>query len=198
MRDPQLRSFITGCRNASDWFQTPFFSGREFKGDMLAANTFELAMNAMRWLTKHFYPEFCEGFSKLYRIHALDSYPEVGATVKVKPHKPILSWTDLEKVVVDDRSAWQGAGRVDAVLSITPPVSAIIFSYKSKAVIEEIDAVIKPLSAVPVFKRSTKDKLVLDALDAVFAMCKAPSKHEREVVVHLPGEFKAKVESLST
>jgi hypothetical protein len=136
MTPPQQKSFCDGLIGIIHWYSGDFM-GEARDGKLLIAGPkrqhlkspgadLEHAMNAMKWLTKFFYPDTVTGFSKAYRLHdLLEQEVEEGDIVTIKPLMPISSWTvNPNPEVVDAEFREQ-----EVILSMSSPT--VICSFKT-------------------------------------------------------------------
>jgi hypothetical protein len=111
---------LDGISAIPGWFGGTYM-GKGGKGKLLVsapAPSITLLANTMKWLSTYFWPETTKGHKKVFRLHtAKNITPVVGKAVKIKPFKPLLSWTTIKNPSVKGR----GHSADDCVLSLENP-----------------------------------------------------------------------------
>lgn len=136
MPGAKVKTISTAVRGISEFLASSSFMGSFPEGKMLVRATYhklgnlELAMNGMRWLTKFYFKDIVEGFSTVYRIHAIvdGRKLKVNSPYTFVPHKPILSWSILKEPDVAARETEEG--NTDYILKFVPKQPNIVWSYK--------------------------------------------------------------------
>lgn len=205
MTDPQLKTLKRGVWGIDTFLDSVDFMGRSFKGRMLVQSAddkstakFELAMNAMRWLTKYYFTDIVEGFpNTLYRLQAVRDSPrlKVGETHTFKPRKSMLSWTVLKKPIVVGRDSLRkkhsDVEETDYVISLETSKADILWSYKAA---QWCPALLNGCKLLYAKKDKThKGKLVRGVVGALPIALDANIAHEKEVTLYHPSKFKAEV-----
>jgi len=122
----QIKTLTQGVYAIREWYKGEWV-GDSAKGEILvgAVPKFQLALNAMVWLTKYFAPKSVQGFKTVYRVHDAkkDKISKDGDRIKVTPFKPMLSWSATPFIVVKARES----KAEDVVIGLVNP--KVIFSF---------------------------------------------------------------------
>lgn len=174
MTDAQLQTLATGFEGIAQWYYGKYI-GKEADADLVVAAKLpplELTINAMAWWTKNFAPIKKPPF--LYRKHnGLHSVVgdrkalTVGGEVKVKPFRPVLSWSDQTK----DVWIYGGWAKPSDFVMVMPSTQArIILSKRS-------------FNAVDNFPRAPAI-----AANPLIAACVEAVEHARYTSIRFKGE----------